>query len=70
VRRDQLLEFFDHGAAALLGARLVHQHGERLDRLGVDQDLPLHQIGGPEVGEVIVDPSSFAELAQALGFRL
>jgi len=55
VRRDQLLQLLAHGAAAGFGARLVHQHGQRIDRLAVDQDLQLHQVGGLVVGEVIVE---------------
>jgi len=55
MRRDQFLELFDHGAPAELGARFVHQHGKRIDRIAIDQDLQLDQIGGAEVGEVIVE---------------
>src|SRR5271170_945965 len=55
VRRDQLLELLHHGAAAVLGAGAVNQHGERVDRLGIDQDLHLDEIGGLVVGEMVVE---------------
>src|SRR5213080_1739303 len=55
VRGDELLELFHHGASAALRARAMHEHGECVDRLAVDEDLHFHQIGQPEVGEVIVE---------------
>src|SRR6266511_4081155 len=39
VRRTELLEFFHHGAAAAFRARAMDQHGERVDRIAVDQYL-------------------------------
>src|SRR3954469_11930782 len=45
VGRDQILHLLDHGAAAALGAGTMHQHAERIDRLGVDEDLHLDEVG-------------------------
>ncbi len=55
MRRDQFLHLLDHGAAAALGALAVHQHRQRIDRLVVDQDLHLDEIGRLVVGEMIVE---------------
>src|ERR1700732_5051503 len=55
VRRDQLLHLLDHGAAAALGALAVHQHRERIDRLVIDENLHLDEIGRLVVGEMIVE---------------
>src|SRR3954470_9063392 len=55
VWRDELLELLHHGPAAAFCAGAVNQHGERVDRIGVDQDLHFYQVGGLVVGEVIVE---------------
>ena len=52
---DQLLQLLAHDAAALFGGRAVDQHGERVDRLLVDQDRHLDQVALAVVGEVVVE---------------
>src|ERR1700730_13265731 len=54
VGRDELLELFDHRAAAALGAGAMNQHGERVHRFAIDQDLHFHEVGWLEVGELII----------------
>jgi hypothetical protein len=38
-----------------LSARAVHQHGERVHRLLVHENGKPHEVGGPPVGDLIVE---------------
>ena len=55
MRRDQLLELLHHHAAAHFRAGAMHEHRERIHRLGIDEDRHLHEIAGAIIGERIVE---------------
>src|SRR3974390_626970 len=55
VRGNQFFQFLRHRAAARLRAGAVDQHGERVDRLAVDQHLAFSEIGRVLVGQGIVE---------------
>ena len=55
MRRNELLELLRHGTPARFGARPVHKHGQRVNRVAVDQHLQLHEVRRPVIGEVIVE---------------
>ena len=64
VAGDQVLQLLAHEAAALFGRGAVDQHGERVDRLLVDEDRHLDEIALPVTGQLVV------ERGVALGDRL
>ena len=55
MARDQVLQPLAHAAAAGLGARAVDDHGERVDRLVVDEDAHLDEVAGAVADLVIVE---------------
>ena len=62
--RDQLLELAGHHHAVGVRLVLVHDRGERVDRLALQQDVDLDQVGGLLAGGLVV------ERGVALGARL
>src|SRR5262245_66591059 len=55
VRWNELLELLAHGAAAALCARTMHDHGERIDGLAVDEDRHLDEVARLVALDVVVE---------------
>src|SRR5579883_3358899 len=55
VLRNEFLQLFDHGAAARLGPVPVDEHGERIDRLSIDEDRHFDEIARPVAGDRIIE---------------
>ena len=53
--RDEILQLLHHAASAHVGAGAMHEHGEGVDRLGVDEDRHFHQITRAIVGDDIIE---------------
>src|SRR6266508_996439 len=64
LARDHAAQLLDQRLASLVGRVAVHDDAERVDGIAVEEDVELDQVGGPEVGEVVV------ERRVALGDRL
>ena len=52
---EQLLELLAHAAAEGLGVVEMRQRGEGVNGFAVEQDVELHQLGGPEADGVVVE---------------
>ena len=51
---DELAQLRDHRLAVLVGAVAVHDRGEGVDRLAVEQDVDLHEVADLQVGGLVV----------------
>ncbi len=55
VRRDQILQLLAHGAATHFGPCAMHQHRERIHRLGIDQHRELDEVALAIFPDLVVE---------------
>ncbi|CDN46190.1 hypothetical protein BN871_LI_00040 [Paenibacillus sp. P22] len=57
LARNQILELLADDPSALIGAVAVHDDGQGVDRLAVQHDIHLHQLGLAVAGQLVVEGS-------------
>src|SRR5690348_3097878 len=55
LARDDAPQLLHQRLAPLVGLVAVDDDAERVHRIAVEQDVELHEVGGPEVGELVVE---------------